>query len=135
VPYIIKMLPPTVNFVNVPRELDAEIRAFVDSGVAEYDVISIDNNGSYRAACADVAVSKLAPGGLVLLDNSDQCPRSCQILRGHGLVQIDFTGYAPGGGYAQSTSIFFKDTLKFRTISGIQPKRSVSQPNPPWEVC
>jgi hypothetical protein len=30
-------------------------------------------------------VSKLAPGGFVILDNSDQCPRACEVLRDSGL--------------------------------------------------
>lgn len=135
IPYIQKLLPNSVQFITTPLNKDREVDAFVGSDRAEYDVIVIDNNGPYRAACAEAATKKLALGGIVLLDNSDQCLETCQVLRKSGLVQIDFTGYVPGAGYAQSTSIFFRNSIKFKTRTGIQPARSVAQPNEPWPGC
>lgn len=100
-----------------------------------FDVIVIDNNGPFRAACAVEAIPRLAEGGYILLDNSDQCLIAAQILREAGFQQIDFSGYAPGMGYAQTTSLFFKEKLNFKTRFAYQPERSVAQPNPPWPNC
>ena len=135
VPYIKKLLPSSVQFIVTPLNSDREVGAFVESGRLEYDVIVIDNNGPFRAACAEAATTKLAAGGIILLDNSDQCLKACEALRKRGLVQIDFTGFAPGGGYAQTTSLFFRNSIKFKPRFGIQPARSVAQPNEPWLNC
>ena len=61
----------------------------------EYDVIVIDNHGPFRWRCAEVAVSKLARGGMIILDNSDQCLKACEVMRSNGLTQIDFAGICP----------------------------------------
>ena len=130
-----KLLPSSAHLIEVPLNVNAELGAFIQSDHDSYDVIVIDNNGPFRPACAEAALKKLADGGIVLIDNSDQCLRSCDILRRAGLTQIDFTGFVPGAGYAQSTSLFFKNGIKFKTIAQTQPMRSVAQPNGPWPNC
>ncbi|MFA6180406.1 MAG: hypothetical protein WC696_12410 [Candidatus Methylopumilus sp.] len=133
IPYIKTLLPDSVEFIETPLDVDAEVAAFETHEGAEYDVIVIDNYGTFRWRCADAAVKKLASGGMIILDNSDQCLKACEVLRGHGLVQIDFTGFAPSNGYAQTTSVFFRDRLKFKPLRNIQPHRGPAQPNGPWE--
>jgi len=135
VPYIKDLLPETVEIIVTPLDADAEIDALLNHHSVQHDVFVIDNHGPFRWRCAEAAASKLARGGLIILDNSDQCPRACEILRNRGLSQIDFTGFAPGNGYAQATSIFFKEPLKFRTCNKSQPHISPAQPNPPWPHC
>jgi len=134
IPYIRPMLPASVKFLTPAFTETEEVRALYDED-RMYDVIVIDNNGPFRAACADAAVGKLAAGGMILLDNSDQCLKTCSVLRGSGFTQIDFTGFVPGNGYAHCTSVFFKNTLKFSVSGGSQPHQSPAQPNPPWEGC
>src|SRR3989344_305827 len=80
IPYIQKLLPRSVQFIATPLDVYREVDAFVGSERLEYDVIFIDNNGPFRAACAEVAATKLATGGIILLDNSDQCLKACEVL-------------------------------------------------------
>jgi hypothetical protein len=115
--------------------VDAEIEALTNHDTVEYDIFVIDNHGPFRWRCAEAAARHLAAGGLIILDNSDQCLRASELLRDNGLTQIDFSGFAPGNGYAQATSIFFRDSFKFRARDMRQPHRSPAQPNPPWEGC
>ena len=100
-----------------------------------YDVIVIDNHGPFRSLCAEKAMKHLIEGGILILDNSDQCPKAVALLRKAGFFRIDFTGFVPSNGYAQCTSIFFKQTIGLPAISEDLPIQSVAQPNPPWENC
>lgn len=134
IPFIKRQLPDEVEFITTPFAVEAEIGVFNEHPATFFDVIVIDNYGSFRWQCAQAALDKLAEGGMIILDNSDQCLKACEILRSAGLTEIDFTGFAPSNGYAQTTSIFFRGALKFRT-SAAQPRRSVAQPNPPWPDC
>jgi hypothetical protein len=135
VPYIKTLLPDSVELIVTPLNVDAEIQALIKHNPVEHDVFIIDNHGPFRWRCAEAAAKNLAAGGLIILDNSDQCPKACEILRNNGLTQIDFSGFAPGNGYAQATSIFYRESLRFRTRDAHQPHRSPAQPNPPWENC
>lgn len=71
---------------------------------AKYDVIIVD--GSHRFACAQQATTCLAPGGLIILDNSDWHPKTASLLREAGLIQVDFTGFNPINYYVTTTSLF-----------------------------
>jgi hypothetical protein len=99
------------------------------------DIFVIDNNGPFRWRRAEAACAHLATGGIIILDNSDQCQRACETLRHAGLVQIDFTGFAPGAGYAQTTSVFLRESFRFRNRGANHPQLSPAQPNPPWAEC
>ncbi|MGO9060489.1 MAG: SAM-dependent methyltransferase, partial [Candidatus Binataceae bacterium] len=130
--YIKSLLPDSVSLIETSLNVDAEVEALHENDVAEYDIIIIDNHGTFRWRCAEAAVSKLAEGGMIVLDNSDQCLKACEVLRAHGLTQIDFTGFAPSNGYAQTTSIFFRGSPKFKAQQNFRPHRSPAQPNVPW---
>ncbi|RPI65945.1 MAG: hypothetical protein EHM38_10905 [Geobacteraceae bacterium] len=69
-----------------------------------FDIIVID--GLWRYACATKARPLLAPGGLLILDNSDWYPNTARFLRETQLFQIDFSGFGPINGYTWTTSIF-----------------------------
>jgi len=135
VPYIKKLLPPKVELLVTPMDENAEIAALTEHHTTHHDVFVIDNFGPYRRACAEAAAMRLNDGGLIILDNSDQCLNACATLRRYGFSQVDFTGFVPGNGYAHSTSFFFKNALKFTTLHKGQPQQSPAQPNPPWEGC
>ena len=68
------------------------------------DVIIVD--GSHRFACAEAAIQFLAPGGMIILDNSDWHPKTAAVLRTSGLIQVDFTGFNPINYYVTTTSLF-----------------------------
>lgn len=78
----------------------------------KFDVIVID--GIARDKCANNAVNRLVNGGIIILDNSDWYPRSAKILRKSGFNQVDFSGFGPGVNFCWTTSIFFKDNIKFK---------------------
>lgn len=133
--YIKGKLPAKVDLLETEFTLEAEVQALETYPSPSLDVIVIDNNGPFRPGCAKAAAARIAPGGFIIIDNSDQCLVACKILRDEGFVQIDFTGFVPGTGYAQCTSFFFKGAYKFRTRDDQQPVRSVAQPNAPWADC
>ena len=81
-----------------------------------FDVIVIDS-AKHRYAAALNAVKAITAGGMVIFDNSDWYPNSCRLLRDAGLLQIDFHGLGPVNGYAWTTSVFFKERLKFRRLA------------------
>ena len=89
--------------VLLVQERSQYISALADCG-SKPDVIIVD--GSYRFACAEAAVQFLAPGGMVILDNSDWHPRTAAVLRTSGLIQVDFTGFNPINYYVTTTSLF-----------------------------
>jgi hypothetical protein len=128
--YIKPRLPASVELIETARDVEAEVAALKHP----FDVVVIDNHGPFRWRCAQAAVSNLAPGGFVILDNSDQCPKACAVLRDAGMTQIDFTGFVPGNAYAQTTSVFFRGAYRFKA-RGVQPHRSHAQPNPAWPGC
>lgn len=78
-----------------------------------FDVIVIDSL-KHRYSATQNAIGRMAEGGVVIFDNSDWYPNSCRLLRDAGLIQIDFHGFGPVNGYTWTTSIFFKDGIRFR---------------------
>lgn len=71
----------------------------------DFDVIVVD--GDERRRCCLAALEKLAPGGLVILDNADWFPEEAELLRQGQLLEVDFTGFSPQSGYVSTTSFFF----------------------------
>jgi hypothetical protein len=128
--YIRPLLPASVELVETKRDAAAEVAALN----GRFDVFVIDNHGPFRWRCAEAAAANLAPGGFIILDNSDQCLKACAVLRDAGLTQVDFTGFAPGNAYAQTTSVFFRGSYRFKA-RGEQPSPSCAQPNAAWPNC
>lgn len=89
----------------------------------KYDVIVID--GVHRLSCAEVAVQCLAPGGLIILDNSDWFPKTTTTLREAGLIQVDFTGLGPINYYTWTTSIFLDRSFSLKSRSELQPEHGI----------
>src|SRR6185503_19485637 len=59
------------------------------------------------------ARAALKTGGMIVLDNSDWLPRSAQLLRDSGLIEVDMTGLVPLAGHTQTTSLFFDRAFAF----------------------
>lgn len=91
----------------------------------QYDVIVVD--GKRRADCARCAVRALAPGGLIILDDSDRINTSQEYkdavaaLREAGLLQVDFYGFCPMNCYTKATSLFFSRDFDFVSRHDVQP--------------
>lgn len=81
-----------------------------------FDIIIIDSI-KYRYAAIDNALVKLKPGGMIIFDNSDWYPNSCQRLRDHRFNQIDFHGFGPVNGYTWTTSIFFQNNISLQRLN------------------
>lgn len=86
----------------------------------EFDVIVIDSYG-YRYDCAAEAVGKLAPGGMIILDNSDWHPACAGLLKQSGLIQVDFSGFKVTESHASTTSVFLHRDFDFPTLQSRQP--------------
>ena len=69
----------------------------------------------------------LAPGGLIILDDSDRVntsrdyARAIAGLKAAGLLQVDFYGFCPMNCYAKCTSLFFSRDFAFEPVSPVQP--------------
>lgn len=110
-------LPVQIIFLDEPRTY-IDLPPFLDE--QSFDLIIID--GLYRADCARTAVKRLAPGGVVVLDDSDWYPKTCAWLRSQGLIQIDFDGMTPTAWTTSTTSLFldrnFAPTPVFEELPG-----------------
>jgi hypothetical protein len=129
--YLRPLLPENCELVVSAPENEfyvSQIQKYPDG----FDVIVIDGTDYGRPPGSMIAPKHLKKGGFIILDNADQCLKSARILRDAGLIQVDFTGFCPGNGYAQTTSLFLDREYSFRPVDGVQPLRSPAQPNPPW---
>ncbi|HVE60483.1 MAG TPA: hypothetical protein VNA26_01600 [Chitinophagaceae bacterium] len=102
------------------------------SNYGKFDVITIDGLAITRPSCSIMALLHIKESGFIILDNSDTCLNSAYILRSAGLIQVDFTGFAPLDSHAHTTSIFLTRGYDFQPRNGQQPHKSVAQPNVPW---
>ena len=90
-----------------------------------YDVIVVD--GKRRAECAAAAVQKMAPNGMIILDDSDRINTSQEYvkavenLRKADLIQVDFYGFCPMNCYTKTTSLFLSRKFDFASKYPVQP--------------
>lgn len=120
------LLPANCRLIR--STLDVEDYSGKISSFDKFDIIIIDGAIKTRTSCSEKAFKHLKPGGIIILDNSDQFPTSAKILRNSGLIQCDFTGFAPLNANAQTTSVFFSRDYNFQPLNEVQPHRSVAQP-------
>lgn len=74
-----------------------------------YHIVSID--GVERVACVPHALQRLAPGGVIVFDNTDRAELyapAFTLLAQAGYRRIDFAGMAPIVGNSSMTTIFYK---------------------------
>lgn len=99
---------------NMDIRFAADRRSYVSSiqtpDNRQYDIIVVD--GSYRLECCHAAIQRFAPGGLIILDNSDWFQESAAFLASQDLLQVDFHGFGPINNYTWTTSFFFSRSFK-----------------------
>jgi hypothetical protein len=95
----------------------------IRDGDTLHDVIIID--GIHRESCTRIAFNFLKPGGMIIFDNSDWHPVSCDYLRSLGLIQIDFFGFGPINKYTWATTLFIHRDFNIKAKSKIQPCYSI----------
>jgi len=84
-------------------------KAILEQGEEIFDIIVVD--GRKRNECALYAYDVVAPGGIIIFDNSDR-PRyrdAMRFLTLAGLSRIDYYGRSPGIQWKTCTSIFLTD--------------------------
>lgn len=84
-----------------------------------FDLIVVD--GRRRYSCAREALSRLRPGGLIVLDNADWYPNTTAMLRAAGLIQVDMSGFGPINAYTWTTSLFLDRAFRPRPLAGRLP--------------
>ena len=107
--------------------LHREGRAFVDAiheHAGVFDVIVVDG-AAFRYDCSVEAITKLASGGMIILDDSEALPNTARALRAAGLIQVDFAGFAAFEPRVQTTSLLLHPKFEFAPIGGTQPHRIV----------
>lgn len=89
---LVAQLPANVEYRLIPLSEEGNYAASASREPRTFDVVVID--GRERVACARASVSALAPGGIVVLDDS-QRPRyfpALEDLAQRGFRRIDFRG-------------------------------------------
>jgi hypothetical protein len=115
-----KMGNVQVKYIPDKSEYVAEISRHVGG----FDIIVIDGSHS-RCKCAQIAITKLNPGGIIILDNSDHYFKSARILRDADLIQVDMTGFGPIQGCTWTTSIFFHRAFNTQPKNNRQPQLGI----------
>jgi hypothetical protein len=111
-------VPANCRIVHAPVE--ADYVGAIDREDEPWDFIVVD--GLWRPQCAARAASRLARGGVVVVDNSDWYPKTAALLRARGLLQVDFSGFGPVNNYAWTTSVFFDRAFDVGPRGNRQPK-------------
>jgi hypothetical protein len=88
-----------------------------------FDVVVLD--GEHRRECAVAAAEQLSPDGMLVLDNSDWYPETCEMLRGKDFLQVDFGGIGPVNAYTWTTSLFLRRSIVLVPLDGRQPRPPV----------
>jgi predicted O-methyltransferase YrrM len=104
--------------LRLVEDLDDYAATIADADDA-FDVIVVD--GRRRYSCAREAISRLRPGGLIVLDNSDWYPNTTAMLRAAGLIQVDMSGFGPINAYTWTTSLFLDRAFRPRPLADRLP--------------
>lgn len=72
------------------------------------EIVSVD--GRNRVACVQAARDKLAPGGVLILDDTErpEYEPACADMKAHGFKRLDFWGFAPGLVTRRCTTLFYR---------------------------
>lgn len=96
----------------------------IDRLERKFDLIIVD--GKKRRPCAEAAIRCLADDGMIILDNSDWYPKTAELLRNAGLIQIDFSGYGPVNNYTWTTSLFLTRSVQLRPRGQRMPEPAIA---------
>lgn len=77
----------------------------IDDEVGQFDVIVID--GRARVACLDHAAARLAPGGIIVFDNSNRAPYVAAIKRS-GMSSTELAGLTACLPYPDATTLLYQ---------------------------
>jgi hypothetical protein len=86
------------------KSFEAYVKA-IDSETGQFDVIVID--GRARVACLEHAAGRLAPGGIIVFDNSKRAPYVAAIKRS-GMSNTVFAGLTACLPYPDATTLLYQ---------------------------
>jgi len=74
----------------------------------QFDIIIVD--GRDRVNCCKNSIAALAPGGVIVLDDSErkEYEEAGVLLKEAGFKELSFSGISPGLFYLKATSVFYK---------------------------
>jgi len=126
-------VPPNCRLLLQP-DLDRFVE--VIDGFDKFDVVIVDGpaRGRTRLKCARAALTHLAHGGMIILDNSDWLPQSSTVLREAGLLQVDMTGFSPINSFTGTTSFFFDRRWQFSSKGDRRPVPGIGGRMQNWEA-
>ena len=116
-----KYYPDWVKLVN--QRTKKVIDKILNEEQDKFDMILIDGWGFERNWIAKYLVNSLSEGGIIIVDNTYNCPQCANSLRELGFNQINFKGHGPST-HRDCTSIFFKGKIKFKPKSFRFPQYS-----------
>lgn len=104
----------SLNLVqDAPRYIDAINDIAIGRGES-FDIVIIDAKHRYETARS--AVSHVAPGGMLILDNADWYPETAAMLGASGMARIDMIGFGPINSYVWCTALFLKPDFRPKII-------------------
>jgi hypothetical protein len=101
-------LPAQVDYRRIALEPSAQYAGCVAEFPGQFEVVVLD--GRERVACSRHAPAGLAPGGVIIWDNSerDEYRPGCAGLAAAGFRRLDFRGLGPINTYGWCTSVFYR---------------------------
>jgi hypothetical protein len=95
-----------------PTDLDAYVTS-IDDFDPPYDVVVVD--GVARTAALRLALERVRPDGIVILDNADRPSLAGGLAHASetGFLRIDFSGPVPGSGRFGTTTILGRDLTRW----------------------
>ena len=101
--------PPNVTLRHVALEYGGDYCRVVAERPGRFDVVVID--GRDRVNCARHALTGLAPGGVIVWDNTDreEYRPGFEALAAAGFRRVEFMGLAPTLNEKLETSVFYRD--------------------------
>jgi predicted O-methyltransferase YrrM len=100
--------PANASVVHQPVEGSGKYAENALAHGSRFDVVVID--GQDRVRCVAPAIAALAPGGVIVFDNSDRSEyeEGYRLLRAADFRKIEFVGMAPIVGFKTETSIHYR---------------------------
>jgi len=95
-------VPGNVQLIHEPEGLQYANKIRDNLGL--FDIIVIDGAERYRASTA--ALTALAPGGMVILDNAEWYPETANMLCAAGLIEVRFSGFSPINAFTSTSTAF-----------------------------
>jgi len=122
-------VPDTCNLllepVDAERPDSRQLKRYVEAvdALGLFDVIVIDgvNYPGVRRRCTERGMAHLRAGGLVIVDNADWLPLTCQMMRDAGFFELDYCGLGPLNEFSETTSLFFRKDFRIRICQGTHP--------------